>query len=224
MVRIICVLRASTHLPESHTELRAELLVKANADQSSADIMREEAERIEAMEKAEKEAAAELKAVDDAQTAKLEDTRKTLSAETADLKKKVDVEVTNKINNLDEDISGRLADLKEFVEGTVAKSIQEMTGKMDAMNTRLSPNVVCARDCCASDPRKSLTRIKKEMEPKLNEVEQTASRAVGSLETLKTRVALETEVGVFCLHGCSLANQRQRNSATGAQVRRDQVA
>jgi len=31
------------------------------------------------------------------------------------------------------------------------------------------------------------------MEPKLNEVEQTASRAVGSLETLKTRVALETE-------------------------------
>ena len=41
------------------------------------------------------------------------------------------------------------------------------------------------------------------MEPKLNEVEQTASRAVGSLETLKTRVALETEVGVFCLHGCA---------------------
>merc|ERR1711959_871066 len=82
-----------------------------------------------------------------------------------------DVEVTNKINNLDEDISGRLSDLKEFVEGTVAKSIQEMTGKMDAMNTR----------------------IKKEMEPKLAETAAVADRAVGAIDTLKTRLVLEQE-------------------------------
>jgi len=117
----------------------------ATLDASSLEKNAQQDERVDelsiALSEAEKSAKSDLSELSKALGATIDDTRRSLTADISALQKQVDVDVTNKINRLDEDISGRLSDLKEFVEGTVAKSIQEMTGKMDAMNTRFAMSV-----------------------------------------------------------------------------------
>ena len=184
----------------------------ATLDASSLEKNAQQDERVDelsiALSEAEKTAKSDLAELSKALGATIDDTRRSLSADISALQKQVDVDVTNKINRLDEDISGRLSDLKEFVEGTVAKSIQEMTGKMDAMNTRFAMSVFSS----ARHPYDELilvNRIKKEMEPKLAETAAVADRAVGAIDTLKTRVVLEQEVGAICfpsVRGSSLAH------------------
>ena len=118
-----------------------EMKVNANADQASAENMEEvrvRSETVDALEKASTKALTEAR---EDLTGDLDKATKKTSADIKALQTQVDVEVTNKINTLDTDISGRLTDLKTFVEGSVAKSIADMTGKMDTMKKKIADDM-----------------------------------------------------------------------------------